>query len=434
MFIQKRKTISTRQLAILAFIISLGAKLFSLPVLLLKSGGRDAWLPLVVFIAADILILGILIAASRLRPDRTAFETVEAAAGKILARIVFAAVFLGLAIRALMLMLNITTFVGADLFDGVPQWILLFPIALLMTAFGAKSLRTIGRTGEVLIFLIVPALVVLMFFMIKTADPVRMLPLFGSEEPGTLGRTFLNFAFFFGDIAALFIAIGKIDPLAKTKASEQSAMSDSKVGTNGSERPLSVDNADTQYTPLQNTASPADLNIKNPELKAISNTNRQTGFHPLAIISALVAAAFVITYCVMLFSTYMDVRHYLNPNSVAFVTHTAVSRFAFGRFDKILFVVLATALLITLAVVSHAAVRTAKFIAPKIKVTWLAFGFALILYIIAVFVNTNAFFDFLMRFGVYAAAACTGFFVLILLVCAIAKRDKKKVKAEDTGT
>ena len=387
---QKTKTISTRQLAILVFIISLSVKLFSLPILMLQSGGRVAWLPLVVFIIVDILILGALIAVSRLRPNSTAFETMQAVLGKVLSRVVFAIVLIGLIFRALSLMFNIVDFFRFDLFDGVPQWILLLPVALLMIAFGARSLRTLGRTGEVLIFLIVPALVILLVFMAKIANPVQLLPLLNNGDSPDLARTFLSFAFFFGDISAIFIAVGKIDPLRKTQSADVSK-------TDGHNQLLNPENAET--------------------------VNK--GFHPLAIFSCVIGAIFTIGYGLMLFSSYMPVRHIISPNSVSFVTHTAVSRFAFGRFDKILFVILSSCMLITLGVVTHAANRTIKFIVPKFKLSVIALVLALGLYITAVFLNTNSFFDFVKDFGIYIVSITSGGFILLLLICAIIKRERK---------
>ena len=372
---QTPKTISTRQLAILAFIVSLGSKVFSLPVLLLKSGGRSAWLPLVLFLAVDILILGVFIITSRLNPNKTAFETVQNAVGSIVAKIVFLFVFVGLAIRALMLMLNITSFFSADIFDGVPHAILLLPIALLLIPFCAKSLRTLGRTGEILIFFIVPALIGLIVFIAKSSNPINLLPL--NADFDSLARTLLNTVFFFGDIAAIFIAIGKIDPLRKTKAAS---------------------------TPPKQTK----------------------GFHPLAIFSGVVASGILVFYCVMLFSSYIDTRAFLPPNSVAFATHTAVSRFSLGRFDKILFVILTASSLLTLGVVGHAATRCVKFVLPKIKTIFIGLAFCVALYLTAVFINTNAFTDFIKSAGVYLAAFMSGFFVLFLLLSAIIVHFKNK--------
>jgi len=384
------KTISTRQLSLLAFIVSLGAKLFSLPILMLKSGGRSAWLPLLVFLAVDVAILGIFIAVSKLAPNKSAFETIENTVGKIISRIVFALVLVGLLLRALLLMLNITSFFSADLFDGVPRPILLLPIALLLVAFSSKSLRTLGRLSEVSIFVIGLAIIGLIVFSIKIANPINLLPL--EVNSSDLSRTFISFIFFFGDVSALFVAIGKIDPMGKIKAPKGSLLK---------ELPKSP---------------------KEPSLASIVSRP----LSPLAIVGAISAVAIVVFYNLSIFSGYMNVRAFLPPSSVAFATHTAVSRFSFGRLDKIIFVILSSASLITLGVLGYAATRTTKFIAPKLKVAYIAFALCLILYLCAVFINTNVFLDFIKSFGIYIAVFMSGFFSLFLLVCAIVAYKKNK--------
>jgi len=242
------------------------------------------------------------------------------------------------------------------------------------------------------------------------------MPLFGSSDMSNLGRTFLSFSFFFGDISALFIAIGKVDGRKKGAIHSDTHAGDVKSNSSEKQEPSAsclnfqaAKNFSRQYADTEITAviKPASL----PKS---------------AIIAVIAAIAVSIAYAFLIFSSYMDIRGVINSNSVAFATHTAVTRFAMGRFDKIIFATLASALLVSLALLTHAGTRTLKHIVPKVKKTWACLFVALALYISAVFINRIWFLDFIFNNGIYFTAALSGGFVLLLLVCSIIVSKRKR--------
>jgi len=418
------KTITLRQLAVLAFIVSIGAKCFTLPLMLQQTGGRSAWIVLSLLVLLDVIILIFLAVICRVRPNRTVFAMVESTVGKVASKAIFAVMAMVLGLRALILLHQIMGFFSVDLLQGVPRWVLLLPMMFLLVAFGMRSLRTLGRTAEILIFVVIPSMIILAVLVTKTADFTRVLPLTGSGE-GNIGQMFMHFVFFAGDCIALFVGLGKIkhkeEGVAQANSSVKIDASKKQYGV-GEQAQNSKDKEKTGA--YMGTSDVVQTQEKSTTLST-SGVGKREGFAAAVIVPGVIAGIAVCAYALLVFSTYMDVRMLINPTSSAFVTHTAITRFAFGRFDKVLLVLLSTGVLLTLGVVFYAAVQCAQHVVGKRRIGWISHTLAIILYFCAVFINTHALADFIKQFGVYIASIFMLGFLLFVLVCAYIKRTER---------
>ena len=369
--IPQERSISTKQFVLLTFILTTAGKCFALPLAMLKIGGRSAWIPFVVFLLADLCAFGMLLAVSALHPNKTAFELMEDRLGKIPAKIILFFVVLYLTAKVLLLVFNLGSFICADLFEELSLSVVLIPLVCLLVAFGVQSLRAIGRTAEILIYIFLAALALILFLLYGSANFMRMLPLFSDSE-GNIVHSFMHFSLDFGDFAVFFIVLGQI------KRNKHTALT---VG-----------------------------------------------------ITAVIAALIVLFYAVLVFSAYADVRHIIDIQKAGILTQTSIARFSAGRFDKIAYTVLAAGIILSLAMMFHAAVHSTQYVFGTKRLVVPSVILAVFVYILAVFLDQNIVYDFRVRVEIYFAPLFSIGFPLLLLILAIHKKRTEKTKRRISGT
>jgi len=387
-----KNSINPRQLAICAFLLIVATKFFALPILLMQIGGRMGWIVLATFLLLEVLILFIFIFCSIKQPKKDVFELIENALGKVVSKTVFTALLLLIVLRVLLHFINIGHFVSVELISGMPSWITLLPLALLLVVFGTSSLRSIARLSEVAIFFIVPAIALVIFLVAKTANTVNFLPFLGGGGDAT--GAFTKLAFLFFDVMGLFIIVGKVKPF---------------------ERKIALDKSlETSKT-------------KNKTL------NKKTIVYPL--IYSCFAVAVTFTLYVLVFSTYVNVSTFINPISSTAVTHTAISRFSLGRFDRIAFLIIMKGVFIVLGLLFYSLRKTASYIIGREKIgkhkTIVSLVLAAIIYILALSLNSNEFSEFIYTAGIYIVGIVGGGFILLLLVVTLISK-KAVAKNEET--
>ena len=73
---------TSRQLVAIIFVLGLATKMFMLPVFLIRTSGRDAYIALAVFCAIDLISLVFGIIALKLSPDTDFFALLQNTLGK----------------------------------------------------------------------------------------------------------------------------------------------------------------------------------------------------------------------------------------------------------------------------------------------------------------------------------------------------------------
>jgi len=357
------KEISVKQFTILTFILVVGAKLFSLPMLMLKEAGRSAWLPLVVFLVLDLVIICFVLITAKLAPNKTVFELLDEVFGKVVTKIILSLVVVYILFKAVLLIVQLSSFLSSNLFDGLPLFAIILPMAILLIFFGVFKLRSIGRLSEIFVFLIVPAIILLIVLTFKSAGISRLLPLFG-DRGADLDSGFMLFPIFFGDaLLAVFF-------LGKTKVNKK-------------------------------------LFIAAP-------------------IAGFLGAAATVLYSLLVFSTFIDAAPLVNPNNVAAVTHASIERYNLGRFDKIAFVLLSVVILISLAVHFFTAVKSSTKILNIKKTGYVSIVLAMAIFFITILISHADILYFAMRFGIYFVFVFAIGIPISALICgAVYKRRMK---------
>ncbi len=174
--------ICTRQIALIAAFLLPTGKLLELPSLLSRYAKGDILLPaLMQFMAQTLVLLGVLYAASRAK--RPLIELLEEKFGKWLFPLftVYALFYL---LAGALPLLDLEKFVYAAFFDTAPTAFSFGLFFLVLPFVCAKGLKSLGRFGDLCLFLFVlpfAALLVMAFF---ETDLTRLLPFFGTDVEG----------------------------------------------------------------------------------------------------------------------------------------------------------------------------------------------------------------------------------------------------------
>ncbi len=357
MDLQKR-TISTKQLAILVFIMGAAIKLFMLPVVMLKVGGRYTPLALVIFLLIDTFSLVILLIVSSKNEGKTAYEIIEKVVGKRLSKIIFATVFLCLLVKLAHFILIVANFTLTNLFDGMPLPIVLLPLIVLLACLGFKSLRSIGRTAEIFSIFILISLVMLMALVFSSADLYRIFPLFG-EDNSQLFLALRQFPIWFGDMGALFIVLGKVQ--------------------------------------------------------------KSRHFNAKIITMSVITLIIVVVCSLFIYAMYIDFASLSDyGRRISAITHISVLRLNTGRFDKIIFIIWIVSIIISLGVFFYGANKSLQYVCNFNKKYISSIIIALVVFLFCVFVNVQFFYELLSFIGfIFSFVLAIGLPILLLICGAI---------------
>lgn len=360
------RVISTKQLAILVFIMGAAIKLFMLPVVMLKVGGRYTPLALAIFLLIDALSLVILLIVSHREPSKTAFEIIENAIGKPLSKVIFTLVSVCLFVKLSHFVLIVGNFTLTNLFEGMPLLVILFPLVVLLAIMGFKSLRAIGRTAEIFSIFILISLIGLMALVFSSADLYRIFPLFG-DDLTPLMLALQQFPIWFGDMGALFIVLGSV--------------------------------------------------------------KKSRHFNLKIVIMLCVTVIVVIVCSLFIYAMYADFASLSDyGRRISAITHISVLRLNTGRFDKIIFIIWIVSIIISLGIFFHGMTRSMQYVSGA-KYTFIpALILAALLYCFCIFINPPFLYEFLSFYGVIFSFTLALLLPLLLLVCSLIKKKSKNVE------
>ena len=118
--ISTEKRISTSQLFALIFILGMSLKMIMLPVLLLKSSGRDSVIALAGILVCELICLVAVVFAIAIAPQKTFGQLLKGFMGKWASKIVFALLAALFFLKLLLLSGEVRIFFSENLFSEFP--------------------------------------------------------------------------------------------------------------------------------------------------------------------------------------------------------------------------------------------------------------------------------------------------------------------------
>lgn len=211
------KRISTAQLFAVIFTVGMAMKMLMLPVLLLKSSGRDSVLVLSAILLLELVCLITVTAALAIAPQKSFPALLERAIGKVATKIVCVILALFFALKLLLLSGEVRIFFTENLFSDFPWRVLGIPFFALTAVIGMGTARSLGRTVQFLFPLILGVTLFLFLIIGGGIDYSEVLPLgeFGARH---VMSNVVRYAMWYGDYSVLVVFMGSLKRTKRTAA------------------------------------------------------------------------------------------------------------------------------------------------------------------------------------------------------------------------
>ena len=348
------KQVSTRQFVVVQFLVALAVKMFMLPALMLRVVGKDSYIVMLAWIAFEFVDLTFVVLLARRNPDKTMYEILTNAFGKVVSRVIVALFTLFVCAKGLLVLGELKTFFVVTMYADINWVVMLIPLMALLCAFGIRSLRSIGRTAELITPVIVVSTLVLSGLLLGDIEFANLLPVMENGF-APIKKGMLTFPMWFGDVSFLLMFLG---------------------------------------------------NIK---------INR--GFIWKSYLSKLVATALVMLFSVTLFSTYANVSTLIDyGNNVSNMTQLSMGAQDNGRFDLMFYCIWLFTVFLKLALIFYFFTRNLGFIVGMRNNYLMSPICAAVWYAVSAFVLRNENVSYLFFTSAVKYALCPVAFVMPMLL------------------
>ncbi len=348
------KQVSTRQFVVVQFLVALAVKMFMLPALMLRVVGKDSYIVMLAWIAFEFVDLTFVVLLARRNPDKTMYEILTDAFGKVVSRVIVALFTLFVCAKGLLVLGELKTFFIITMYADINWVVMLIPLMALLCAFGIRSLRSIGRTAELITPVIVVSTLVLSGLLLGDIEFANLLPVMENGF-APIKKGMLTFPMWFGDVSFLLMFLG---------------------------------------------------NIK---------INR--GFIWKSYLSKLVATALVMLFSVTLFSTYANVSTLIDyGNNVSNMTQLSMGAQDNGRFDLMFYCIWLFTVFLKLALIFYFFTRNLGFIVGTRNNYLTSPICAAVWYAVSAFVLRNENVSYLFFTSAVKYALCPVAFVMPMLL------------------
>lgn len=322
-----KKQVSTKQIVMLVFIMGMSIKIFMLPVLLLKTAGRDSYITVIIALALELLCLFMLLSALKLSPNSTFYQLLEGTLTKWGARIVafiFGAYYL---LKLLLVLSDIKVFFTVSIYENLPWPIFVIPLLLLLCIISSGGIQNLARTAQIFTPIILLSVVAMGCLFIGGVNLENLLP-FMENGFGGVGESLVKYPLWYGDFSAFIIFMGRI--------------------------------------------------------KHTKNTGKA------CMISASITAIIVLFFSVVIFAAYSNVGDILQYGaSLTNLTRITLAGQSLGRLDLLLFCIWMVSVFIKAAILFCTVVFSVQSILRVQKTRTTSLVMAAVIYVIIVFITPN---------------------------------------------
>ncbi len=201
--------LSSKQAGIITFLSVISLKAVVFPAVLYFYAGTSGYVTVLMAMLFDFLILLSYLWVMKQNPDMTFFDIITNFIGKICAKIVFIIVFLYFIIKTFLLMKSTYNFFVQVVYDNL-NWVYFLIATIFFIYFVLnKKIRTFGRCGEVVFWLIFISINFVLLISSFNMDLTRVLP-FLPNGIGPVASTGLRCSFAFGDYMILILLMGNV--------------------------------------------------------------------------------------------------------------------------------------------------------------------------------------------------------------------------------
>lgn len=365
------RKLSSAQLACLVFILGMSLKLLILPILLIKSSGRDATLSFAALLSIDLVMLALMITAIVLAPEKSFCELLEGLIGKWAAKAVYAVLAVYFFFKLVLLSGDVQIFFSEGLLPDLHWTLYSIPFFAMCALIGAGTVRAIGRTAQMIVLFVGAAIIMTLVLISAGVDFSLLLPIKASGLKN-VPKDLLRYSMWYGDFTVLAAFIGSIKRTRKTYA--------------------------------------------------------------VSIIAGVISALSVMFFALSLIASFSDIADIIRfGQNISGLSLDAIGNEQQGRFDLILFCVWLFAIFLKAGVFAFGAVHFTCAVVPKLGAHkgWVGLALAVLLFTVSRFTTQNtALHSFMIDFAAIPALIIQCAMPLLALTAAIVGRRRQNKGAK----
>ena len=360
------RKLSTAQLACIIFILGMSLKLLILPILLIKSSGRDATLSFAALLTLDLIMLAVMIAAIVLAPEKSFTELLEGMIGKWAAKVVYIVLVVYFFFKLALLSGDVQMFFSEELLPDLQWTLYCMPFFAMCAIIGVGTARSIGRTAQIIAVIVGVAIIMTFVLICVGVDFSLLLPINAGglkKVPTDLCR----YAMWYGDFTVLTVFMGSIKRTKKTYA--------------------------------------------------------------LGITAGIISAVFVMFFAVSLIASFADIADIIRfGQNVSGLSLDAIGNEQQGRFDLVLFCVWLFALFLKAGIFTFGVVHFTTATVPKLDAHkgWIGLVIAVLLFVTSRLATQNtALHAFMISYAAIPALIIQSVVPVLTLIASLVGRHKQ---------
>ena len=202
------KTLSSRQSALIIFVAMISSKLLSLNSLISFDMKNNAWFVFFVSFVIDFLFALIFLYFIK-NIKMSMFEYIKKKFGRAFSIIISILIAIMFVFKTTEIMVDIYLFFVQLIYAEINRYIFISCFIVILFYFGSRKLQNVGRTIELLMWLILLSLALSLILSVKALKPNNLLP-FLNLNPLTACKSIVVHNLWFGDFWILFFFVGSI--------------------------------------------------------------------------------------------------------------------------------------------------------------------------------------------------------------------------------
>ena len=200
--------LSTRQACIIMFISIICNKMLSLNSIIAFDCLNDTWIVFAISFVIEFLFILIFLYLIKII-DKPILQYVKEKFGKVVSTILALLIAFLFLLKTTEVMVDIYLFFVQLIYTEINRILFVICFITIVYYFGSRKLRSLGRTAEILLVLIVSSIILSFFISIKSFDIEKLLPIFNTNFR-VIWHNILSHNLWFGDFMILFYIIGNI--------------------------------------------------------------------------------------------------------------------------------------------------------------------------------------------------------------------------------
>ena len=205
-----RNDVKVRQICTIFIAFLPLCKLVNAPAVFSGLCREKLWQPLILYFAADALLLALILLMAKKNPQTAFFDILKREYSEAFARVVFFVYAAFFMIKSFVPLCEYKYLIEAGFYEVMPQSEVFFPIFLITLFLSVKGLKVFARCSEFASFVTCAGLSVIFYLSVGSGDFANLMPIFGGSEEGVLEATAKNI-FWFNDAAYILLFLGHFE-------------------------------------------------------------------------------------------------------------------------------------------------------------------------------------------------------------------------------